>query len=58
MKRILSQDPDVAKALEKLELDQRQVGLDDEHRKAHVAKLERPPEKLLDTSNSEDESKE
>lgn len=50
MKLILSQDPDIARALEKLELDQRKVGLkvDEEQRKAHVAKLEPPPEQVLD----------
>lgn len=53
MKRILSQDPDIAKALEKLELDQRKAGIDDAHRKAHVAKLAQPPERQpVDTSSS------
>lgn len=57
MKRILSQDPDIAKALEKLEQDQRQAGIDEDHRKAYVAKLAQPPEKLPEPSSSEDTSK-
>lgn len=51
MRRILSQDPDITKALAKLEEDQRKAGLDEEHRKSYIAKLERPPERLLDGRN-------
>lgn len=53
MKRILSQDPDIAKALEKLELDQQKAGIDEKHRKAHVAKLAQPPERQPDASSGD-----
>jgi len=49
MRRILSQDPKIVKALAKIEEDQRIAGNDTRLSSIRVAQPEQPPEKLIST---------
>jgi hypothetical protein len=58
MRRILSHDPDVMKALANLEAEQQKAGIDEKHRKAFTSKLEQQPvERLLDRKVDMDTSR-
>lgn len=58
MRRILSQDPNVSKALAKIEEDQRKAGLDSKQRSIYVPQLEQPPKSSLSSKSESNATKE